>query len=264
MTVPVESKESEAGGAEATGAARSRRGLAPWKWALLPWMLVVTGLAYLWAQPLVAFMEPEAARIIFWHVPMAWLGLLWFWIGAYYGIRLLTAQRGKAEVFDTRSAAANELGLLCTVLATVTGMVFANVQWGVPWNWDPKQVTITVLIAIYLAYFGLRMSIEPPDQRARLAAVYSIFGAVATPFLIYLIPQLPQLKSLHPGDTIATGLDTKWRIIYTMSFIGFLGITCWVHQLRVRVALFENRRPEERNGAEPRLEPVRRPPMSGS
>lgn len=242
---------------QATGRARARRGMALWKWVLLPWMLVVTGLAYLWAQPLEAFMVPEAARIIFWHVPMAWLALVWFWVGAGYGVRLLRAPQGKTETLDTRSRVANEVGLLCTLLATVTGMVFASVQWGTPWNWDPKQVSITVLIAIYLAYFGLRMSIEAPDQRARLAAVYSIFGAVATPFLFYLIPQLPQLQSLHPGDTIARGLDSKWRIIYTMSFFGFLGITIWTHQLRVRLAALESRRPEEDDGTEPRLEAVR-------
>ncbi|MBM3458451.1 MAG: hypothetical protein FJX77_07975, partial [Armatimonadetes bacterium] len=64
-------------------------GLAPWKLLVGPWMVGVTLLAYLWAQPLEAFRTPEAARIIFWHVPMAMLGLLWFWVGAGHGWRYL-------------------------------------------------------------------------------------------------------------------------------------------------------------------------------
>jgi heme exporter protein C len=222
--------------------AKKRSGMAPWKWLLLPWMTAVIVLAYVWAQPLEAFREPESARIIFWHVPMAWLGLLWFAAGAAYGVRFLFGKRQGDLSLDTKVQVANEIGLIGTVLATVTGMVFAARQWGTPWNWDPKQVNITVLILIYLAYFGLRMSVEDPQLRARLSAAYAIFGAVATPFLMFVIPQLEVVKSLHPpGDTITGGLDSKWRTIYTMSALGFLGIMLWIFQLRVQTIELEER-----------------------
>src|SRR5262245_54735438 len=134
-----------------------------WKALLGPWMAAVICTAYLWAQPLRAFRDPEAARIIFWHVPMAMLGLLWFWVGAYFALRyLFGSRRGDAQT-EVRMNISNSLGLLLTVLATVTGMVFAAVQWGTPWNWDPKQVSIAILILIYCAYFGLRMSVEDSE-----------------------------------------------------------------------------------------------------
>jgi heme exporter protein C len=214
-----------------------------WKWGLLPLMLVVVALCYLWAQDLNAFREPATARIIFWHVPMAWLGLLWFFVGAVHGLRYLYGgHRGSPEM-DRKSAVANGVGLVCTVLATTTGMVFAWRQWGTPWDWDPKQVSITVLILIYMAYFGLRMSVEDPALRGRLAAVYALLAAVATPFLMFVIPQLPQIETLHPpGNTITGGLDAKWRTIYSLSALAFLGVTYWAFELRLRLEALEARR----------------------
>ena len=232
-------------------------------------MFLVIYLAYVWAQPLQQFQEPEAARIIFWHVPMAWLGMLWFFAGAVFALRYLFGKSRDEARMDRKVQVANEVGLICTVLATVTGSVFAQVQWGTPWNWDPKQVSITVVIFLYLAYFGLRMSIEQPGLRGRLSAVYAVLGAVAAPVLLVVIPQLPIFATLHPEGTIQGGLDSKWRTIYTMSFVGFLGITVWVFQLKVRLAALEERcaarlqAPEYPLDAEPRTEAVRRPVPGG-
>ncbi len=240
-------------------------GPAAWKWLLLPWMAVVTWMAYVWAQPLQQFMEPESARIIFWHVPMAWLGLLWFIVGAVHGFRFLYGRRRGEAALDRKGQHANEMGLICTVLATTTGMVFAARQWGTPWNWDPKQVAITILIVLYMAYFGLRMSVTEPELRARLSAAYSIFGAVSTPVLFWVIPQLPVVASLHPpGTTITGGLDGKWRLIYWMAFVGFLGITLWAYELRLRAAEAEERLETgaaTAPGTEPRLEARRKPAL---
>jgi len=240
-----------------------RAKLGGWKALLLPWMLAVTAMAYLWAQPLESFQEPEAARIIFWHVPMAMLGLVWIWVGTCYGLRYLFGSGRGDPRWDTRALIANELGLLCTVLATASGAIFADVQWGVPWNWDPKQVSITVLILIFLAYFGLRASVADPQLRARLAAVYGVVGAVATPLLMYVIPNLPQIRQLHPpGNVITGGLDMKWRIIYVGSTLGFLMTTAWMFQLRLRVLELEAkllRRREDAGEAEAPLVAMRRP-----
>lgn len=214
-----------------------------WKPLLGPWMAAVILLAYLWAGPLAnGFQEPEAARIIFWHVPMAMLGLVWFWTGAYHALRYLYGRDQGNPERDARVLYCSEIGLLCTVLATVTGAVFATVQWGTPWNWDPKQVSITVLILIYMAYFALRASVETAELRARLSAVYAVVGAVATPLLMYVIPQLPQIRQLHPDNVIAGGLDGKWRLIYWMSTLGFLGTSAWIYQLRLRMVELETRR----------------------
>lgn len=234
-----------------------------WKWLLGPWMAAVILMAYLWAKDLENFPDPPTARIIFWHVPMAWLAMAWFFTGAVYACRFLFGARRGSLDLDTRVKLSSEIGLLCTFLATVTGSVFAARQWNNPWNWDPKQVSITVLILFYVAYFGLRMSLDDPDLRGRLSAVYALIGAVATPFLMYVIPNLPQVSKLHPpGDVITGGLGTNWRIIYWMATFGFLGITVWMFQLRLRLihleAAEEDTVPFEDSRVEARREPLLR------
>lgn len=239
------------------------RGVAGWKYLLLPWMMVVTVLCYTWLKDLPAFRDPATARIIIWHVPVAILGMLWFWIGAFYGVLYLFGKRAGERALDHRVVHANEVGLICTILATVTGMVFAYRQWGAPWNWDPKQVMITVLIVMYLAYFVLRLQLQDEGTRGRISAVYSIIGAVSSVALNYILPNLPIIQSLHPpGKTITEGLDSNWRVVYTLSLVGFLGITIWQFQLQVRLSAIAERlrlglkpAPE----AELRTEAVRKP-----
>ena len=219
-------------------------GLSWWKIALLPWMVLFTWLAYYRVNAIDGFPGGwETAKIIFWHVPMAWLGMIWFFTAAVQALRFLYGKsRGDMEL-DRKIDVANQIGLVCTLTATATGSIFASLQWNSAWNWDPKEVSIAVLILVYIAYFGLRMSVDEPGLRARLSAVYALIGAVAAPFLMYVIPNLPMVRQLHPpGTTIMGGLDTMWRLTYWTSTIGFIGITTWIYQLRLRTDAVADRR----------------------
>ncbi|MDH7569728.1 MAG: cytochrome c biogenesis protein CcsA, partial [Armatimonadota bacterium] len=75
--------------------------------------------------PAAGFREPDAARIIFFHVPVAWLSVLGFLIAMLNAIRYL---RRREDEFDVRSAAAAEMGFVFCILATLTGAIFAQVQ----------------------------------------------------------------------------------------------------------------------------------------
>jgi heme exporter protein C len=240
---------------------------------LLPLMTAVILMAYLWAKDIPTFQDPQSARIIFWHVPMAILSMVWFCAAFVYSIRFLARHE---EFDDVRSAKAAEVGLLLTVLATITGAVFSKMQWagGVNspwysgyWQWDPKQTAIVVVILIYSAYFGLRMSIDDPRQRARSSAVYAILAFVAVPFLYYVLPQLPIFGSLHPEGVINTrqGLDTPYRTTFWLSTLGFLGISLWSYQLQLRAEQLALRRElREDIVSEARTEAVRRPAATGA
>jgi heme exporter protein C len=219
-------------------------------------------LAFAWLKDLESFPDPSTARIIIWHVPMAMLGMIWFWTGAVFACRYLYGKRRGDRALELRSVHANEIGLLCTILATVTGAIFAYRQWNTPWNWDPKQVNIVILIVIYLAYFVLRGELSDPAQKAKISAVYAMIGAVSSVFLMYLIPNI--MASLHPGGQVITGgLDPKWRLVYWMATFGFFGITTWMFQLRLRLSLVEERLAqgsgETSISGEARTEAVRKP-----
>jgi heme exporter protein C len=225
--------------------------MALWKWLLLPLMAGVILMTYLWLGDLKDFPgDARTPRIIIWHVPMAILSMVWFAVAAFYSGRYLARQ---AEFDDTRASKAAEIGLLLTVLATVTGAIFSKMQWGGGfrspwymgyWQWDPKQTAIVVVIFVFMAYFGLRMSVDDPRTRARLSAVYAILGFVAVPVLYFVLPQMTQILgiTMHPQNVITKGMDTPYRVTYNLALLGFIGITVWIYHLQLRIARLEGRR----------------------
>jgi heme exporter protein C len=205
-----------------------------WKWLVALWITAVIPAAFLYAREAQGFV-PGAGRIIFFHVPMPMVSAIGFLIAMIHAVRYLATRDPMADV---RSEVAAELGTLFCVLATLTGALFAKIQWNAYWHWDPKQTCILILLLIYGAYFGLRMAVEDPDRRASLAAVYAILAFFAVPFLMWIVPRLPAFDStLHPKDVLTTreGLSTDYRIVLYSSFAGFCGLFAWLYDLQVRV-----------------------------
>ncbi len=179
----------------------------------------------------------DAARVIFFHIPAAWVAVLSFFMSMVSGIQYLRWQR----LDDDRGAvAAAELGLVFTVIATITGAIFANLAWGTPWNWDPRQTTVFILMLIYMAYLALRAAVEEEDRRARLSAVYAIVAFISVPFLVFIIPRM--YWSLHPDPLISgsgqASLDMAPRMlrVFLASLVGFTALFIWMYRLAVRSA----------------------------
>lgn len=160
----------------------------------------------------------NAGRIIIMHVPTSWVCVLAFTVSAVYSALYLW--KNKPE-FDNRALAAAENGFLFTILATVTGMIFSQVVWGIFWNWDPRQTSIFVLLLIYAALFALRSAIEDVERRRRLSAVYSLFAFVTVPFLIFIAPRMAE-STLHPNCAFIEGSKCE-GIELAIGKIGLLG-----------------------------------------
>ncbi|HTO93582.1 MAG TPA: cytochrome c biogenesis protein CcsA [Bacteroidota bacterium] len=185
----------------------------------------------------------EKARIIFFHVPTAWLSVVAFLTSMWYAIRYL---RSRDLAYDIRSSAAAGLGLMFCILATVTGAVWAKFNWGSYWNWDPRETSIFVLLLIYGAYFSLRSAVEVEEKRATLSSAYSIIAAVTVPFFIFIMPRI--MPGLHPGskgDPEGAGpvvdfkMSPNMRVIFFASLIAFTLLFQWMFSLRVRAAKIE-------------------------
>ena len=185
----------------------------------------------------------EKARNIFFHVPMSWTAVLAFLMALYYGIRYL---KSKDLDYDLRSVSSAGLGLLFSILATVTGSVWAKFNWGSFWNWDPRETSIFILLLIYGAYFVLRSAIEEEEKRATLSSVYSIIAGVTMPFFIFVMPRI--MSGLHPGalgDEAGKGpvLEMKMapnmRVIFFSALIGFTLLYFWMYSLRIKTARLE-------------------------
>ncbi len=143
----------------------------------------------------------DAGRIIILHVPTAWVTSLAFAISAVYSALYLWRRNTD---HDAGAVAAAEVGFVFCILATVTGAIFAQIVWGVFWNWDPRETSILVLLLIYAAYFALRSAIDDPNRRRRLSAVYNIFAAVTMPFLLFVAPRVAE-STLHPNCAFIQG-----------------------------------------------------------
>jgi len=190
--------------------------------------------------PVVPGLE-EQIRIMNFHVPVAWIAVLAYLFSMIYAIQYL---RKKDFNFDLKATAAAEIGLIFTILATVTGMIWAKLNWGSFWNWDPRQTSIFILMLIYAAYFALRASLDNDELKARLGSVYSIIAFITVPFLVFILPRL--LEGLHPGsdNDNTTGpilspqkdtLNFLQQISFSMGFAAFSLIFFWMHNIRYRI-----------------------------
>ena len=168
-----------------------------WKLALGLYMIVVIIAIFVYA-PAAAGLG-DLSRIIYFHVPLAWVGVLAYLVAMVDSVRYLKTQDLE---FDNKANVSAEIGLAFTILATITGAIFARYTWGVYWNWDPRQTSIFFLLMIYGAYFVLRSSIDDEEKRARLSAVYCILAFISVPLLVFVIPRL--YPTLHP-DPIEIG-----------------------------------------------------------
>lgn len=194
------------------------------------------------------FSNPESAKILFFHVPEAMLCSVYFLWGAVMGIRYLLSQKhGANAAFDRRSLAAIEMGTLLCVLATLTGMIFAYEQWGVAWDWDPRQVTIFVQLLIYAAYFALRTAFSSAERARASAAAYAIFSFLTVPTLIWILPRLPQFAGKHSGANKAVtqgGLDATYSLYFWTCILCIGIVTVWCYNLRVKRADADAKRDE--------------------
>lgn len=191
--------------------------------------------AFLYLPPAANFASPEAARIIVFHVPCAMIATVAFVISTAYAIAYLV--RGNAAS-DIKSAASASLGFLFTVLATVTGMVFAKIEWGTAWNWDPRETSILMLLIVYAAYFALRSALPNGTSRARISAVYNILACVVMPFFVFVMPRIGP-ASLHPNRA---ALSAEYREVMGAAMLGYLLLYVWIFRLAVRVRELQSAR----------------------
>ena len=169
----------------------------------------VTAVLVAIAAALVFFYAPrervmgDVQRIFYFHVPSAWVGFLAFFVTLCMSIAFLRTGDLK---WDRVSAASVEVGLVFTVMAIISGSIWARPAWNTWWTWDPRLTTYTILALIYVAYLMLRQGVEDPGRRARFAAVYGIVGFISVPLTFFSIRWW---RTIHPviiGNETATSI----------------------------------------------------------
>src|SRR6266702_4475021 len=139
--------------------------------------------------------EGDAGRIVYFHVPMALVAFVAFFVVFGASIAYL---RTHNERWDHLGRASAEVGLVFTTLVLITGAIWGFPIWGTWWSWDPKLTTTLILWFMYVAYLMVRSYAEPP-RGPRFAAIVGIVAFFDVP-IVYLSSYW--WRTLHPPPAI--------------------------------------------------------------
>jgi heme exporter protein C len=207
----------------------------------LSWISGVLFAAALWMTLFYAPREAvmgDVQRVFYFHVASGWVGGLAFLVGAAAGVIFLIRRERR---WDAIGLASVEIGLVFSLATVISGSVWARPIWNTWWTWDPRLVTVTVMILVYLAYLLLRQGIEDPERRARFGAVYAVIGFLSVP-LTFLSIRI--FRTIHPvvvgsSDPAALGaFDMTPPMLQTFLFSLFtftvLYVTLLWHRVRMQ------------------------------
>ncbi len=140
--------------------------------------------------------QGDLQRIMYVHVPSAWLAYLSFTVTFAASVAYL---RGRSLRWDRLAGAAAEVGVVFTGLALATGMIWGKPVWGVWWTWDARLVLTAVLFFVYLGYLALRRNFEDPELRAHRSAVLGIVAVLQIPIVHFSVTWW---RGLHQPPTV--------------------------------------------------------------
>ncbi|HTP98845.1 MAG TPA: heme ABC transporter permease CcmC [Casimicrobiaceae bacterium] len=212
--------------------------LAPW----FAWAAAICAATGLWIGFGVAptdFQQGDAYRIIFIHVPAAWMSMFVYIVMAFWGVIALS--------FNTRLSAmmAQALaptGAWMTFIALWTGAFWGRPTWGTYWAWDARMTSELILLFLYFGVIALRNALDDPRRADRACAVLSIVGAVNIPIIYFSVVwwnTLHQGASVSPtGSKMNTIMLTGMLVMSFAAWFYAIAVVLW----RVRAIILERER----------------------
>ena len=158
--------------------------------SVLPWCAAITaalfavGLYYSLVAAPQDYQQGETVRIMFIHVPAAWMAL------ACYSVMALASAVAiiwRHPLADVAAKTAAPIGACFTFLALFTGSLWGKPMWGTWWVWDARLTSVFVLFLLYLGYIAIWQAIEEPARAARLAAIVALVGFINVPIIKYSV-----------------------------------------------------------------------------
>jgi heme exporter protein C len=204
---------------ETTAAPFSTIRVRPWLGILAAGSSVIaTFMALVWAPT--DAVQGDVYRIIYVHVPLAWLAYLAFFVVFLASLGWLWTKR---PWFDALAVSSAEVGVLFTGMFIVAGSIWAKPTWGVWWTWDPRLVTTAIMFMMYVGYLLLRSLSTDFARRATRAAVLGVIAVVDIP-IVHL--SVLWMNSLHQLPTVlraggSPSLDAAMGVTLGVSVIAF-------------------------------------------
>jgi len=157
---------------------------------LMPWLagaaLLVLGIGLAWG---LAFSPPdwqqgETVRIMYVHVPMAWLAM-----GGYIGLVVLSVMSlvWRHPLADVAARELSPIGALVTAMCLVTGSLWGRPMWGTWWVWDARLTSVLVLFFLWVGHAALTRAFDDAERGARMGAILALIGAVNVPIVKFSV-----------------------------------------------------------------------------
>jgi heme exporter protein C len=212
--------------------------VVPWLSALVV-ILLATGLylAFFVAPP--DYQQGETVRIMFVHVPAAWLAMFGYTVIAVAALGTLIWRHPLADV---AAKAAAPIGATFTFVALVTGSLWGKPMWGTYWVWDARLTSMLVLFLLYLGLIALWQAIEEPGRAGRAAAILALVGAINIPIIKFSVDWW---NTLHqPASVFRIGGPTIDPSLLTPLFVmaaAFTLLFVLLHLLAMRAEILRRR-----------------------
>lgn len=186
------------------------------------------------------FQQGEAYRIIFVHVPAAWMSMFIYLVMAFWAAVGLALN---ARLSFMMAQALAPTGAMFTFLALVTGSLWGKPMWGTWWVWDARLTSELILLFLYIGYLALQSAIEDRRRADRASAVLALVGAVNVPIIYFSVQWW---NTLHQGASVsltrapAMAAVMLWGML--LMALAFWAYSITVALMRVRCVIAERER----------------------
>src|SRR5918993_1715193 len=216
-----------------------------WSGAALPFVaaaavvLLLVGLYMAWFMAPADYQQGETIRIMFLHVPAAWLALFFYGLMAASALGTLVWRHPLADVSQKAAA---PIGAAFTLVCLVTGSLWGKPMWGTYWVWDARLTSVLVLFLMYCGTLALWQAIEEPARAARAVAILTLVGAINVPIVKFSVDWW---NTLHqPASVLRVGgpaIHPSMLYPLLLMALGFTLLGLSLHLTGMRVEILRRR-----------------------
>jgi heme exporter protein C len=202
---------------------------------LVPWCAVPAGLLFVLGLYLGLFVAPtdfqqgDAYRVLFVHVPAAWMGMLLYVVLAFYAA---VGWIFNARVSSMMASSLSITGAMFTFLALVTGSLWGRPTWGTWWVWDARVTSTLILMFLYVGFISLQSAIDDRRRADRAGMVIALVGVINVPIIYFSVQWW---NTLHQGATIRLADETSIASSMLAPLLIMIA-ACWLYSIAVVLA----------------------------
>jgi heme exporter protein C len=210
----------------------------PWLWAATV-VLLAAGFYLALVQAPADYQQGETVRIMFVHVPAAWMALFVYSLMAAASVVAIVFRHPLADVAAKTAA---PIGAAFTFLALATGALWGKPMWGAWWVWDARITSMFVLLLLYLGYMAVWQAIEEWSQAARIAAIVAIVGFINVPIIKFSVDWW---NTLHQPASVlrldGPAIHPSMLVPLLVMALGYTALFTALHLLAIRTEVMARR-----------------------